>query len=39
MLDEVRLSDQDLRDVDKIFIVACGTAYHSGLVAKYAIEH
>ncbi|SCG34544.1 glutamine--fructose-6-phosphate transaminase (isomerizing) [Micromonospora halophytica] len=38
-LDEVRLSDQDLRDVDKIFIVACGTAYHSGLVAKYAIEH
>ncbi|MEH1012199.1 glutamine--fructose-6-phosphate transaminase (isomerizing) [Micromonospora sp. CPCC 206060] len=38
-LDEVRLSDQDLRDVDKIFIVACGTAYHSGMVAKYAIEH
>ncbi|MEV0842620.1 glutamine--fructose-6-phosphate transaminase (isomerizing) [Actinocatenispora sera] len=38
-LDEVRLSDQDLRDVDKIFIVACGTAYHAGLVAKYAIEH
>ncbi|GAA1746526.1 glutamine--fructose-6-phosphate transaminase (isomerizing) [Luedemannella helvata] len=39
ILDEVRLTDQDLRDVDKIFIVACGTAYHSGLVAKYAIEH
>lgn len=38
-LDEVRLSDQDLRDVDKIFIVACGTAYHAGMVAKYAIEH
>jgi glucosamine--fructose-6-phosphate aminotransferase (isomerizing) len=38
-LDEVRLSDQDLRDVDKIFVVACGTAYHAGLVAKYAIEH
>jgi glucosamine--fructose-6-phosphate aminotransferase (isomerizing) len=38
-LDEVRLSDQDLRDVDKIFVVACGTAYHSGMVAKYAIEH
>ncbi|MEO3744204.1 glutamine--fructose-6-phosphate transaminase (isomerizing) [Plantactinospora sp. B5E13] len=38
-LDEVRLTDQDLRDVDKIFIVACGTAYHSGMVAKYAIEH
>ncbi|NUO57223.1 MAG: glutamine--fructose-6-phosphate transaminase (isomerizing) [Hamadaea sp.] len=39
VLDEVRLTDQDLRDVDKIFVVACGTAYHAGLVAKYAIEH
>lgn len=39
VLDEVRLTEQDLRDVDKIFIVACGTAYHSGMVAKYAIEH
>ena len=39
VLDEVRLTDQDLRDVDKIFIVACGTAYHAGMVAKYAIEH
>jgi glutamine---fructose-6-phosphate transaminase (isomerizing) len=39
LLDEVRLPEQDLRDVDKIFIVACGTAYHAGLVAKYAIEH
>ncbi len=38
-LDEVRLSDQELRDIDKVFIVATGTAYHSGLVAKYAIEH
>ena len=39
VLDEVRLTDQDLRDVDKIFIVACGTAYNAGMVAKYAIEH
>jgi len=39
VLDEVRLTDQDLRDIDKVFIVACGTAYHAGLVAKYAIEH
>ncbi|WP_031466829.1 glutamine--fructose-6-phosphate transaminase (isomerizing) [Sciscionella sediminilitoris] len=38
-LDEQRLGDQDLRDIDKVFVVACGTAYHSGLVAKYAIEH
>jgi glucosamine--fructose-6-phosphate aminotransferase (isomerizing) len=39
VLDEVRLTDQDLRDVDKVVIIACGTAYHSGMVAKYAIEH
>ncbi|MCU1671516.1 MAG: glmS [Blastococcus sp.] len=38
-LDEVRLSDQELRDIDKIFVVACGTAYHAGLIAKYALEH
>ncbi|HEY0001358.1 MAG TPA: glutamine--fructose-6-phosphate transaminase (isomerizing) [Actinoplanes sp.] len=39
VLDEVRLTDQDLRDVDKVFIIACGTSYHAGMVAKYAIEH
>jgi glucosamine--fructose-6-phosphate aminotransferase (isomerizing) len=39
VLDEVRLSDDDLRVVDKVFVVACGTAYHAGLIAKYAIEH
>ncbi len=30
---------QQLRDVDKVFIVACGTAYHAGLIGKQAIEH
>jgi glutamine---fructose-6-phosphate transaminase (isomerizing) len=38
-LDEMRLSDEELRDIDKVSIVACGTAYHAGLLAKYAIEH
>ena len=38
-LDEMRLSEQELRDVDKIIIVACGTAFYAGMVAKYAIEH
>jgi glucosamine--fructose-6-phosphate aminotransferase (isomerizing) len=39
-LDEARgLSDDDLRAVDKVFIVGCGTSFHAGLVAKYAIEH
>ena len=38
-LDEMSLSDDDLRGVDKVVVVACGTAYHAGLVAKYAVEH
>ena len=38
-LDEVRLDADVLREVSKVFVVACGTAFHSGLVAKYAIEH
>jgi glucosamine--fructose-6-phosphate aminotransferase (isomerizing) len=39
MLDEMRLDEALLRDVDKIVVVACGTAYHAGLIAKYAVEH
>jgi glucosamine--fructose-6-phosphate aminotransferase (isomerizing) len=39
MLDDLRLDEDELRAVDKVFIVACGTAYHAGLIAKYAIEH
>jgi glucosamine--fructose-6-phosphate aminotransferase (isomerizing) len=38
-LDELRITPDDLRDIDKVFIVACGTSYHAGMVAKYAIEH
>ncbi|GAA1015005.1 MULTISPECIES: glutamine--fructose-6-phosphate transaminase (isomerizing) [Streptomyces] len=38
-LDEVRISASELREMDKIVIVACGTAFHAGLIAKYAIEH
>jgi glutamine---fructose-6-phosphate transaminase (isomerizing) len=37
-LDELSMSDEDVRDIDQVFIVACGSAYHSGLVGKYAIE-
>jgi glucosamine--fructose-6-phosphate aminotransferase (isomerizing) len=39
LLDELRMSEDELREVDKVFVVACGTAYHAGMVAKYAIEH
>lgn len=39
VLDEQNLTEQQLKEVNKIFVVACGSAYHSGLLAKYAIEH
>ncbi|WP_344656594.1 glutamine--fructose-6-phosphate transaminase (isomerizing) [Catenulispora subtropica] len=39
VLDEMRLSEEELRAITKIIVVACGTAYHAGLIAKYAIEH
>ncbi len=39
VLDEMRLSDDELRGVDKIVIIGCGTASYAGMVAKYAIEH
>jgi len=39
VLDEVRISPEELRRIDKIVIVACGTAFYAGMVAKYAIEH
>ncbi len=38
-LDEVRIPVSVLREVDKVVIVACGTAYHAGMIAKLAIEH
>ena len=38
-LDEIRITEAELRAVDKIIIIACGTAFYAGLVAKYAIEH
>lgn len=38
-LDEVRIDEHDFRAIDKIIVVACGTASYAGMVAKYAIEH
>jgi glutamine---fructose-6-phosphate transaminase (isomerizing) len=37
-LDEIGLSDDELRDMRRIVILACGTAYHSGVVGRYVIE-
>ncbi len=39
VLDDLSMPEDQIRDVDHIFVVACGTAFHSGLVAEYAIEH
>ncbi|TGO06302.1 glutamine--fructose-6-phosphate transaminase (isomerizing) [Serinibacter arcticus] len=39
MLDELRIPETVLRSIDKIIVIACGTAAYSGHVAKYAIEH
>ncbi|AQQ14376.1 Glutamine--fructose-6-phosphate aminotransferase [isomerizing] [Corynebacterium glaucum] len=38
-LDELRIDEALLRSVNKIIIVACGTAAYAGQVARYAIEH
>ena len=37
-LDELAMSDEDVRGIEQVFIVAAGSSYHSGLVGKYAIE-
>jgi glucosamine--fructose-6-phosphate aminotransferase (isomerizing) len=38
VLDGIKLTKEDLDKINKIYIVACGTAYHAGLVGKTAIE-
>jgi glucosamine--fructose-6-phosphate aminotransferase (isomerizing) len=37
-LPEVGISDEDIRYIERIFLVACGTSWHAALVAKYWIE-
>lgn len=37
-LDDITIKAEDLGNIDKIFIVACGTAYHAGIVGKHVIE-
>ncbi|GAA4736114.1 glutamine--fructose-6-phosphate transaminase (isomerizing) [Isoptericola chiayiensis] len=39
ILDNLRIDESVLRSVDKIIVIACGTAAYAGHVAKYAIEH
>lgn len=37
-LEEMILSDEEIKDLNKVFIIACGTSYHAGLTAKIALE-
>ena len=37
-LDGIELTKEDLEKIDKVYIVACGTAYHAGLIGKFTIE-
>ena len=38
-LEGISLDKEKIKNIEKIFITACGTAYHAGMVAKYLIEH
>jgi len=37
-LDELHMTDAEIKRIKRISVIACGTAYHAGMVAKYAIE-
>ena len=38
VLDELKIENRRLREIDKVFVIACGTSYHAAMMAKYAIE-
>jgi len=38
VLDDIPLARADIEEISRVFIVACGTSYHVGAVAKYAFE-
>ena len=38
VLDNIQITPEDVKNIEKIYIVACGTAYHAGIVGKYIIE-
>lgn len=39
VIEELKMSDEELRSVKKIHIVACGSAYHTGVTGKYVLEN
>ncbi len=38
VIEELNMTDEELREIKKIHIVACGSAYHAGVTGKYVIE-
>ena len=38
ILDDFKISDKDLKAVERIYLIACGTSWHAGLVGKFLIE-
>ena len=38
VIEELNMSDEEIQEITKIHIVACGSAYHTGVTAKYVIE-
>jgi glucosamine--fructose-6-phosphate aminotransferase (isomerizing) len=38
VLDEINIADEELAAIDKVYVVACGTSYHAGLVGRYVLE-
>ncbi|MBQ9647611.1 MAG: glutamine--fructose-6-phosphate transaminase (isomerizing), partial [Oscillospiraceae bacterium] len=39
VFDDMRLTAEQIRDFDRVFIVACGSSYHVGMLGKYTLEH
>lgn len=37
-LSEIGLTDENIQDIDQIYIIACGSAYHVGMAAQYVFE-
>ena len=38
-IDELNMSEEDIRKISRIYIIGCGSAYHVGMVGKYVLEH
>lgn len=38
VIDELEMTDEEIRRIDRIYMIGCGTAYHTGVMAKYIFE-